>query len=164
MDAVVGQREGTLRLQKRAVPLMLQATRAVPPSPTATPLSSPEQSDAEEAVPPLPPCKLHEAITQLLHRLQGLHARATQRAHQLEDARQQLHELLSRMKAFKEWMDQADAKISEPAAERNHRKLQEQLEVLMVRFSCVTVPCKMSLNDVFFSHGYILAFICLFVC
>ena len=133
MDVVSGQRESTLRLQRHAVPLMLQATRASPPSSSATPLSSPEQSDTEDTpLPPLPACKLHDAITQLLQRLQALYARSTQRQHQLEDARQQLHELMSGMKALHGWMDESDKKISDPPAVRNHRQLQEQLEQLMV--------------------------------
>ena len=131
MDGIKRQQESALRLQRSTVPLMLQATCTSPPSPSATPLSSPEQSDTEETpIPELPACELHNAITQLLQRLKALDVHCTQRQHKFKGDRQQL--LTSGMKTLRNWMDESQKKISDQPAVHDPRKLQEQLENLTV--------------------------------
>eukprot|EP00117_Sycon_ciliatum_P003078 scpid1136/ scgid5197/ Dystrophin-related protein 2 len=122
-----------ITLKHLAVVLMLQATSSSGPSTDSSPLSSPEDtSDVPASFPPLPPCKLNEAITQLILRLQSLLQKATTHQHKLDDARQQLHELLASIESFLDWIKATEEKISEPVGERSEiLVLQKQLETCL---------------------------------
>lgn len=136
MASVQAQIASLTVLKHLGTVLMLQATASSPPTPGSSPLSSPEATDLSEcppSFPPLPSCKLNEAFTQLLARLQGLLQKAVTHQHKLDDALQQLHELLAAMAAFCDWIRGAEEKISEPVGERGQmRLLQKQLEVVLV--------------------------------
>ena len=143
--SVQAQQADLTALKHLATVLMLQATSASPPTPGSSPLSSPEASDLNErssTFPPLPSCKLSEAFVQLAARLQNLHQKALTHQHKLDDALQQLHELLAAMEVFCGWIREAEKKIEEPLGERGQmRTLQRQLEICLVSFN-QTLPVK----------------------